>query len=175
MLPIFMILLCVVLRVVPHPPNFAPVGATAVMAGRTLPPWFGLAVVFVGMFLADVALAQIHGYAIVSSVTPFIYGGFAVQLLLGRVLRKRRGGAIGAAFLGACAFFVLSNFGVWALGDFSPTTPGGLVVCYAAALPFFGATLAGDVLWTAALSLLYAQVAKRVPDRHVPVRDAALI
>jgi hypothetical protein len=39
MLPTLLVILCVVLRVLPHPPNLAPVGAAAVFAGRTLKPW----------------------------------------------------------------------------------------------------------------------------------------
>lgn len=46
---VLLILLCVVLRVVPHPPNFAPVGATAVFAGRTLKPWMAASLVVVSM------------------------------------------------------------------------------------------------------------------------------
>lgn len=166
-----MIVLCVALRVVPHPPNFAPVGATAVMGGRTMPVWLALATVFVSMFLADVALAGLHGYAVVSWVTPFIYGGFAVQMLLGRWLRARRGGAIAAAVLGSCAFFALSNLGVWAMGSLYPRTPAGLSACFVAAIPFFGATLLSDVLWTTALSLGYRALAKRLEHRPawVPV------
>jgi len=112
MLPALMIVLCVALRVIPHPPNFAPVGATAVFAGRTLPPWLAIGLTWVAMLLGDLALSRIHGYPFFTSVTPFVYGGFAVQALFGHVLRRRRGGAVGAATLGATAFFVLSNFGV---------------------------------------------------------------
>lgn len=160
-----MILLCVVLRVLPHPPNFAPVGATAVLAGRTMPPWLALGTIFAAMFAADAMLASIHGYAVVSWVTPFIYGGFAVQALLGRWLRSRRGGAVGAALLGSCAFFLLSNLGVWAVGTLYPPTAEGLYVCYVAALPFFGATLASDLLWTVVLSLAYRTAARRLERR----------
>jgi hypothetical protein len=161
-----MVILCVVLRITPHPPNFAPVGATSVIAGRTMPPWLALVTVFVAMFIGDVILARLHGYPVVSAVTPFIYGGFAVQALLGRALRKRRGGAIGAALLGSCAFFILSNFGVWAMGDFYPSSATGLYECYVAAIPFFGATLVSDLLWTVALSLAYRAIAKRIEHRR---------
>lgn len=173
-----MVILCVVLRIVPHPPNVAPVGATSVMAGRTLPPWLAIALVFVAMFVGDVILARVHGYPVVSPVTPFVYGGFAVQALLGRALRRRRGGAIGAALLGACAFYALSNFGVW-VGGYYPPTATGLYACYVAAIPFFGATLVSDVLWTVALSLAYRAIAKRVEQRKrwvlVPTAQIAAI
>ena len=179
MLAILMVIGCVVLRVVPHPPNFAPVGATSVIAGRTMPAWLAIATVFVAMAIADVALAHLHGYPAVSWVTPFVYGGFAVQALLGRALRQRRGGAIGAAVLGACAFFVLSNLGVWAMGGLYAPTPAGLSACYIAALPFFGATLVSDVMWTVALSLAYRAIARRLERRRswvlVPTDQIAAI
>lgn len=77
-----------------------------------------------------------------------------MQALLGRWLRARRGGAVGAALLGSCAF-------------------------YLAALPFFGATLASDLLWTVALSLAYRAIAKRLEHRRgwvlVPASQVAAI
>lgn len=162
--PYGLIVLCVVLRVVPHPPNFAPVGATAVFAGRNLPRGLGVAVTLAAMFAADVALGAIHGWPIFGLATAFGYAGFTVQVLLGRALRRRRGGAVAAAVLGACAFFALSNLGVWVAGGYPPTG-AGLAACYLAALPYFGGTLAGDVLWTVVLALAYRPLARLLAAR----------
>lgn len=173
-----MIVFCVVLRVVPHPPNVAPVGATAVLAGRTLPRHLALAIVVIAMFLADALLAWLRGYPLISWVTPFIYAGFVVQALLGRALRRVRGGAIAAALLGSCAFFVLSNAGVWIAGGLYPRTPAGLSACFLAAVPFFGPTVASDAVWTIALSLAYKALARRLPSRRwtpVPADQVAAI
>lgn len=173
-----MIVLCVVLRVVPHPPNVAPVGATAVLAGRTLPRHLAIATVLVAMFAADALLAWLHGYPLVSWVTPFVYAGFVAQALLGRALRRVRGGAIAAALLGSCAFFALSNLGVWAAGSLYPLTPAGLSACFLAALPFFGPTVASDLVWTIVLSLAYKSLARRLPSRPwtlVPADQVAAI
>jgi hypothetical protein len=179
MIPTFFVLLCVVLRVIPHPPNFAPVGATAVFAGRTMKPGMAFALITIAMFIGDVILAKLHGYPVVSLMTPFIYGGFFVQAALGRALRLKKGGAIGAAVGGAVAFFVLSNFGVWVAGSLYPQTAAGLSACYVAALPFFGATLAGDVIWTLVLSLAYRPLAARLESREgwvpVPTRELAAV
>jgi len=175
-LPALLIVLCVVLRIVPHPPNFAPVGATAVFAGRTLPGWLAVGLTWAAMLLGDLALSRIQGYPFLTIVTPFVYGGFAIQALLGRTLRRRRGGAVGAAVLGALAFFVVSNFGVWVGGLYGHTL-SSLVTCYVAAVPFFGPTLAGDVLWTVALMLVYRPFARRLESRGsrwVPVRTTHL-
>ena len=48
-------------------------------------------------------------------------------------------------------FFVITNFGVWAFDGLYPRTFEGLVVCYIAAIPFFGNTLAGSLFYTAVL------------------------
>ncbi len=55
-------------------------------------------------------------------------------------------------------FFLVSNFLVWAGGDgmMYPKDLGGLAQCYVMALPFFGNTLAGDVLFSALFFGLYA-------------------
>jgi hypothetical protein len=176
MLSTLLVVLCVVFRVLPHPPNFAPVGATAVFAGRTLKPWMAVGLICVAMFAGDAMLARLHGYPLVSVVTPFVYGGFFLQLLLGRLLRSKRGGAVGAAVSGAIAFFVLSNLGVWVEGALYPHTAAGLGACYAAALPFFGGTLLGDVAWTLVLGAVYRLFAPRLGSRPfwVPVPTAEL-
>jgi hypothetical protein len=166
MLAVLLVFVCAFFRVIPHPPNFAPVGATAVLAGRTMRPLAAIAVTLAAMALADITLAAIHGWRPFGLGTLFIYGGFAIQVLLARALRRVRGGAIGAALAGATVFFVLSNLGVWLAGTLYPRTLDGLVACYAAALPFFGGTLAGDLLWTIALVLGFGALARRLADRR---------
>ncbi len=56
-----------------------------------------------------------------------------------------------AAVAGAVSFFVLTNFGVWALGTMYPKTLAGLEACFAAAIPFFRNMLVGDLFYTAVL------------------------
>lgn len=159
---IVLIALCVVLRVLPHPPNFAPVGATAIFAGRTLPLPAALLLTLVASLVADATLAVVHGYPAITWVTPFVYIAFLLQALIGRALRRRRGGAIGAAVVGALVFFVITNAGVFALGAYGYSV-AGLAACFAMALPFLAGTLAGDVMWTIALGLAYRALASRRP------------
>ncbi|HEU4404680.1 MAG TPA: DUF6580 family putative transport protein [Polyangiaceae bacterium] len=172
MLPALFVALCVVFRVLPHPPNVAPVGATAVFAGRTMTLRGALCLVAVAMIAGDLALAHAHGYRAFGAVTPFVYAGFGAQALLGRLGRARKGGVLAAAAGGALAFFALSNFGVWLVSGMYAHTAGGLASCYAAALPFLGRTLLGDVVWSAALWLAYRPAAARLERRPgwVPVR-----
>ncbi len=174
MLAVLLVLVCAVFRIIPHPPNFAPVGATAVLAGRTLKPPTAIAVTLAAMALADVVLAALYGWRPFGIGTLFIYGGFAAQVLIARALRRWRGGALAAAVLGATVFFTLSNFAVWLLSSMYPRTLDGLVLCYLAALPFFASTLIGDVLWTIALALAWRSLATRLSRRRGWVSADAL-
>lgn len=169
MIPSLFLVLSVVFRVVPHPPNFAPVGALAVFAGRTTKPWMALLLVTLTMLSGDSILASVHGYPLFTLVTPFVYLGFFLQTLLGRALRARKGGAVVAALGGAVAFFLVSNIGVWVSGGLYPRSFAGLCTCFVAALPFFANTILGDVVWTVALSLAYRPLARYFAGREVLV------
>ena len=94
---------------------------------------------------------------------------FAACLLLGSGFLARRRSALrlgGAVLTSSVAFFVLSNFGMWASGYY-PRTLAGLVECYVAALPFFRNTLTSDVLYSAVLFGGYALIARLMERRKI--------
>lgn len=148
MISFLLVVFATLFRILPHLPNTAPLGATAVLAGRTLSKRSAIALVLLTMLLSDALLARMHGYAFISSVSFFVYTGFVIQVLMARKLRSVKGGSFYAALLGATLFFLVSNFGVWMEGMLYPKTWTGLVECYALALPFFKFTLLSDVVWT---------------------------
>ena len=51
------------------------------------------------------------------------------------------------AALGALAFFVITNFGVWATGMYSYTFDG-LLACYTLAIPFFAYSLISTIIFS---------------------------
>ena len=57
----------------------------------------------------------------------------------------------GAALASSIVFFLVSNFGVWALSGMYPHSAAGLAACYIAAIPFFQNTLAGDLFYATLL------------------------
>ena len=59
--------------------------------------------------------------------------------------------AVAPGLAASILFFVVTNFGVWALDSLYPRTLEGLVICYVAAIPFFANTLAGTLFYTAVL------------------------
>jgi hypothetical protein len=119
------------------------------------------------MALTDPILGAIYGYAPYSRATPIIYGSLMINVLIGRAFAKGNNPArFGvAALLCSSQFFVITNFSVWAMGHLYPHTWAGLTTCYIAALPFFGWTVVGDLLYTAVLFGIYAAVAEKVVRR----------
>ncbi len=98
----------------------------------------------------------------------FVYGSFALVVCLGLLLQKKRTPLriAGAAFTSSLLFFVITNFGVWALYPLYPKTFAGLVECYVAAIPFFQNTLVGDGLFTTVLFGGFALAERLVPALH---------
>lgn len=141
----------VLLRLMPHEPNFAPVGAIALFGGavlsRRLAWWLPVAV----MILSDLVIG-LH------SLVLFTWGGFMLIALFGMSLRDKSNwlrvpiGAIGSALI----FFAVSNFGVWLEGRMYTLDWQGLTDCYVAALPFLKSSLLADLFYSMALFGAYA-------------------
>ena len=146
-------------RLLPHPPNFTPVGGVSLFAGARLPAWQAYLIPMVLMAVTDPIIGAFYGVAAYPRSQIFVYASFLISVFLGRTLR----GAASVSRIGALTvinsiqFFVITNFGSWWLGSHTyPHNLAGLNACYIAALPFFRWTLAGDVFYTALLFGLYA-------------------
>jgi hypothetical protein len=71
---------------------------------------------------------------------------------------------VGAAgVVASVLFFLVTNFGTWALSGMYPHTLAGLGACYVAAIPFFQNTLAGDLFYAALLFGGFALAEHLVP------------
>jgi hypothetical protein len=70
---------------------------------------------------------------------------------------------IAGAFASSAIFFLLSNFGVWAGGTMYPKTIEGLMICYAAGIPFLKGTLLGDLFYSGVLFGTFALAQKQFP------------
>jgi hypothetical protein len=77
-----------------------------------------------------------------------------------------------ASITGSCLLFLLTNFAVWAGGALYPHTAGGLAECFAAAVPFFRNSLAGDCFYAAVLFGVWALAEARFPSLRPAVEPA---
>lgn len=148
------------LRLVPHPPNFTPIGAMALFSGAYLGRR-GLAFVapLAALLLSDLVLGFYAGM-------NFVYLAVALTVLIGWALTKHRSPLrIGAAALASSVmFFVVTNFGMWLFSGIYPPTADGLLACYVAAIPFFQNSVAGDLFYTALLFGGFAIVQRMLPQ-----------
>lgn len=160
------------MRIVPHPANFAPVAAIALFSGAVLPRRWSFVIPFVAMLVSD---AVIGFYSVPVMIS--VYACFLMSVLLGTWARKQseRGTSVlGAAMFGSILFFVTTNFAVWAWGGMYPHTVAGLTTAYAMAIPFFRNTFFGDLFYTGALFGMYA-VAKVAATNHQWFRNKQML
>lgn len=144
------IIVAVLVRLFPHPPNVAPITAVALFAGTHFSrKHWAILMPILAMLVTDVFL----GFSV---ITPIVYLAFVGITSLGFVLKKMN---IGTVLLSSLLFFVVTNLGVWFL--YYPLTPEGLMTCFTLALPFFGYAVLGDLFFSAALLFGYRYAAKR--------------
>jgi hypothetical protein len=157
-----------VARLLPHPPNFAPVGAMSLFAGARLPVWQAYLVPMALMAITDTILGAFYHVPAYSKFQIFTYVSFLISVWLGRSLRGTENVPKIAAFtlLNSMQFFLFTNFGSWLWFPGYPRTVTGLADCYVAAIPFFGWTVASDVLYVAALFGLYALITRTTAGRE---------
>ncbi len=141
------ILFAAALRLVPHPPNFTPIGAMALFSGAYLGRRPLAFVAPLGaMLLSDAVLGFYSGMWVTYLAIGLIV--LVGWLALSRVSALRVGGA---AVASSVVFFLVSNLGTWALSGMYAHTAAGLTACYVAAIPFFQNTLAGDLFYATLL------------------------
>lgn len=160
---VFFIIAAVLLRLLPHVPNFAPITAIALFGGAYLSRRAALILPLAIMALSDYMLLYWTGegfnfqkayspLSLFHSTTLFVWGSFLISSLIGIYLAKRKSVFnVGfASILASLQFFIITNFGVWAMRTMYPHTFEGLVQSYIMGSPFFRATILGDLFYTGA-------------------------
>jgi hypothetical protein len=166
----------VVMRLVPHIPNFAPMTAAALFGAAYLPKKYALLTPLVAMAVSDYLLLYISPFshpifnfshlqplsALFNDTTAWVWGSFMISGLLGLALRKNPSFIkIGSmTLLASLQFYLLTNFAVWAAGAYARDL-SGLAASYIAGLPFLRWTVAGDLFYTAVFFGLYALVVRQ--------------
>lgn len=159
-------------RLLPHWPNFTPIGALALFGGAYfMRRGAAFAVPLAAMLISDIVLGITRYGTVMWHSQPVVYGSFVAVVFIGMLLRNRRtlfsvGGAFsvaGASVAASVLFFLTTNFAVWYGGEMYPDTAGGLVACYVAGIPFFWNTLAGDLFYSAVLFGSFELAQRRWP------------
>lgn len=159
-------------RLIPHPSNFAPIGAMALFgAAYYSKRYIAFLVPILAMWISDLILNNvIYGsyfdhFVWFYNGSIFTYGAFALIVVLGLFSLKkiRISNLLFSALSASVVFFAVSNFGVWLTSGLYPHTFSGLTACYAAGLPFFHNTIMGDLVYTGAMFGLFGLCARQIP------------
>ena len=126
-------------RFIPHPPNFTSLLALsfyvpALLGVRYIP----------ALLLCFIITDLIIGF---HSVTFFTWGSVVLIGLLSKFFTFNLLNRIFGSLLGACLFFVITNFGVWSLGSYGYSL-NGFFTCYFLALPFFAYSLISTLIFS---------------------------
>jgi hypothetical protein len=165
-------------RLLPHPPNFAPITAMAVFGAIRFGTGRAAVVApLLALLLSDLVRELLYRYGLAEEWGLYqgmwvVYGTTALIALICRLAHNTRSPIrIAAATLaGSCVFFAVTNFAVWAGGSLYPATAEGLTACYVAALPFFRNSLLGDFTYSAVLFGAWALAEARLPSlRPTPI------
>ena len=145
------VFLAIWFRLIPHPPNVAPITALALFSGASFRnKWFSIVFPLIAMVLSDIVL----GF---SSISLWVYSAFILITMFSWVTKELKWTSV---LISSLIFFIVSNFGVWVLSY--PHTIEGLITCYTMAIPFFGYSILGDMAWSLILFGLYETIKQNV-------------
>lgn len=153
----------VLARLLPHHPNIVPIAALCLFGGVYLPKKFAF-LPLLALFISDYFIG-FYGIDML-----YVYGSFALTGVIGLWIRRHKKPlpVIISAFASSVMFFLITNFGVWALpNNWYPHTLAGLIQSYTMALPFFRNSLIGDVGYTALLFGGY-ELLQKFASRYLP-------
>jgi hypothetical protein len=133
-------------RLIPHPPNFTSLLALSfyvpALMGKRFIPVVVISFVFTDLFIG------FHGTAL------FTWGSVLVIGLISKYFTSSIFKRIFGSLLGACIFFVVTNFGVWSLGSYGYNFDG-LLLCYTMAIPFFTYSIISTFVFSSAIETIY--------------------
>jgi hypothetical protein len=177
---VLLVLVAAATRLVPHPYNFSPLGAIALFSGALLTRrWLAVMLPVTAAFVSDLVInntlyAEYHdGFIWLAEGAGWMYLIYVVISILGMVVLRNvgTGSVLGGSLGASIIFFIASNLMCWPGNPMYAQDLGGLMSCYAAGLPFFPGTVAGDLVYSTLLFGGFALLQRVVPElQAVPVQ-----
>ena len=133
-------------RFIPHPPNFT----SLIALSFYVPAIFGvryLPVLLISFLVTDYFIG-FH------QTVWFTWGSVLIIGLFSKYFAKSMIKRISGSLIGACIFYIITNFGVWTLGTY-PYTVEGFLLCYTLAIPFFTYTLISTFIFSGVIEGVY--------------------
>ena len=161
--PISLIIILAFARLIPHPPNFTPIIAVAIISGYFFKNFkLSVLILLAAMLISDLFIGFYEN--IIFVYLSLIFITFIFHKISSKINFKN---LFIYGFAVSLIFFVVSNFGVWALGS-----PGlqdiayekslnGLIQCYILAIPFFGNTFISTLIFSYPEIFIYKSLTTR--------------
>jgi len=163
LLAIILIAGAAIYRILPHPPNVAPITAIALFGGAYLNrKWLIFLVPFIALYASDFVLnntvlrswyPDVEGTVFWSQYMTGTFLAFGLIICLGLLFLKKVSAlkVVSVSLVSSILFFLVTNFFVWFASPTYPQSLSGLLACYGAGIPFFRPTILGDLLFTGVL------------------------
>jgi hypothetical protein len=168
-----LLLLAAISRMIPHPYNFAPIGAMSLFGAAYFSnKKLAFALPLLAFFVSDLLVNNIlysdyySSFVLISPGFYWTYGAMIAIVLAGILILKKINfkRVIGGALSASVLFFIISNFGVWISSPTYPLSIEGFIACYTMAIPFFHMTVLGDLFYCGALFGLFEFAKYKVPE-----------
>ena len=165
--PISLILILAFARLIPHPPNFTPIIAVAIMSSYFFKNInLSLLILLIAMLISDLFIGFYENMI-------FVYISLLLITLVFHKINKKINfkNLFIYGLAGSLIFFLVSNFGVWALGSLGVNdlpyekSLTGLIECYILAIPFFGNTFLSTIIFAYPAIFFYKSLATGTSSR----------
>ncbi|MCK4608559.1 MAG: hypothetical protein KAT71_03680 [Gammaproteobacteria bacterium] len=169
-LVIIYMLIVVLGRLIPHPPNVTPLTSLSLFAGAKLSRLQAVIIMLLSLIISDIGLSYLYGYPVFGYWSLFSYSGFLAMVLIGNRLAKdyalKR--LISYVIVSSFGFWLWTNFGAWLFMPIYTKNIPGLFSCYVAALPFLRNAVLGDLGWMVVIFGIYSLVLQQVDLKNRP-------
>lgn len=143
------IMLIVLAKLLPHPPNVSPLTMIVFLLPSLYAKKTGFWYFLFCMILADCAYALLYQISLFGGWSLITYSGFAVIYLLGCFLDSKHLSykKLVCVPIISLTYWTWTNIGVWYIYEYYANTLEGLIYCLVNALPFLVNAMVGDLVW----------------------------
>jgi hypothetical protein len=167
-----MILLAAFSRLIPHMPNFSPLGAIGLFGAAYFnEKWKAFLIPIAATWLSDLFINNLIYAQYYPTFTWFYsgfywqYGSYLIITLVGFFLFKKVNTprVLFGALSSTVIFFLITNFGCWIGSTLYTQDLSGLMQSYLAGIPFIKGTFLGDLFYSGALFTTFAIAQSQLP------------
>lgn len=157
-------------RLIPHMPNFSPLGAIGLFgAAHFTKKWQAFLIPIAATWISDLFINNVIYAQYYPSFTWFYegfywqYGSYGLITLAALFIFKEINTqkVLAGALTSSAIFFLITNFGCFPSSSTYPQNFGGLMTCYAAGIPFLKGTMLGDLFYSGVLFGSFALLQQR--------------